>query len=457
VERIVIVGGNAAGMSAAARAKRVNRDLDITVVESGAHVAYSICGAPFLISGELREASGLVHFTPEEFQSQRGSRVLAETEAVHLQPGLKRLEVLCRRSGRRDVLAYDRLLLATGYKPRRPRIQGLDHPLVFTLARLPDALAIRDLVDAGQVRDVLLVGGGYIGLELCEALRRRGCRVLLVEESESVLGTLDRDMSEIVARELRLNGIELALGSTVGELRKTQDAGRIAALLQPAESWSTVNLVLIDIGVEPNVELAERAGIRLGRSGAIEVTERLETSVFGVYAAGNCAEAFNLVSGRCETSCLATVASKQGRAAGDNLAGRLARFGGHVGTSILRVFGLEVGSTGLNTSQALSCGFRADAVKISAPVAAAYLPESTQVTLKVVFDRSNGRLLGAQAIGPRGVAARINVLAACLHQRQTVEEAAQLDLAYAPSFSQAWDPVHVAMHAAQRVMAGRAR
>jgi CoA-dependent NAD(P)H sulfur oxidoreductase len=455
VERIVIIGGNAAGMSAAARAKRINPALDITIVEAGAHVAYSICGAPYLISGAVKDASELVHFTPEAFLEHRGAKVRIQTEAVNIQPGLKRIDLRCRKTGRRDTLAYDRLLVATGYRPSKPCIKGIDHPHVFTLSRLEDAEAIRRLADESRLQSVLILGGGYIGLALCEALRLRGCGVTLAEESESLLGNLDPDMSAIVTRELRLQSVEVLFGTTAEELREVQPGPGLAALLKPGGCWNSYDAVFVDVGVKPNVELAVRAGVRLGRSGAIEVTDRMETSIFGIYAAGNCAEAFHLVSGRPEVNFLAAVASKQGRIAGENLSGRIGRFHGHVGTRTLRIFGLSVGSTGLSTLEALRCGFHADAVKVSAPVIATYLPESTNMTLKVVFDRDSSRILGAQAIGARGVARRIDVLAGCLQRGQTIDDVAQLDLAYAPAFSQPWDPVHVAMHAAQRAVRGR--
>jgi CoA-dependent NAD(P)H sulfur oxidoreductase len=457
VERIVIIGGNAAGMTAASRARRLNANLDLTVVESGPYAAYSICGAPYLVSGVVGNAEALVPFTPQEFFRQRGVEVRVQTEALSIHPGLKRIDLRCCNTGRRETLAYDRLLLATGYLPLVPRLSGIDHPRVFTLSRLESAAALHALAKEGQLRRVLLLGGGYISLQLCEALLPFSCRMTLVEAGDAILGYLDRDMSEIVAQELKIQGLQVLFGATLGELRQARDGPGVSALIQPGGYWNTYDAVLIDIGMTPNVELAVRAGVRLGRSGAIEVTDRMETSIFGIYAAGNCAEAMHLVVGRPQANFLATVAQKQGRAAGENLAGQIGRFHGHVGTSILKVFGLSIGSTGLSTREALQCGFRADAVKISAPVCAEYLPDSVHLTLKVVFDRDNGRLLGAQAIGMRGVAGKIDVLAACLQRRQTIDEAAQLDLAYAPSLSQVWDPIHVAMHAAQRAIRQGAR
>lgn len=452
MERIVVIGGNAAGMSAAARAKRLRPDLDITVVEACGHVSYSICGAPYYIGGQVDEVSSLVSFTPEEFLAQRGARVLNHTEALEIQPGLKKVLVRSRNSGQRDSLAYDRLLIATGYVPLRPDIEGLNHPRVFTLARLEDAIALRRLADAGDLREVLLLGGGYIGLELCEALRARGCGVTLVDHGETVLKYLDPDMSEIVAREVSSRGAQLRFHCQVGEIRSGAADGKVAVFLLPEEAWKEFDAIMIDIGVRPNVDLAQRAGLRLGSSGAIAASDRMESSLPGIYAAGNCAETMNLVSGCLEANFLGTAANKQGRVAGENMAGRVSRFPGVVGTSIVRVFDLAVGNTGLSARQALDLGFRAESVKISAPARARYFPDTPYLTLKIVLDRESTRLLGAQVIGSRGVSKRVDVLATCLSRRMTVEEVAQLDLSYAPAFSQVWDPIHVAMHAAQRLL-----
>jgi NADPH-dependent 2,4-dienoyl-CoA reductase/sulfur reductase-like enzyme len=450
MDRIVIIGGNAAGMSAAARAKRLRHNLAVTVVESSEHISYAICGSPYLISGEIRSAADLVRFTPDQFQSQRGAQILIATEALDIQTSTKKVLVRKRSGGIIDALAYDRLLLATGYQPVIPPIKGIEHPRVHTLARLENAMAVRQFVDECPLGSVLIVGGGYVGLELCEALRKRNVRVTLVERSPQVLQSLDPDMAAVVAREVEQYGVELLLESDLAQVHDAKAAGQVQVQLLPTETWREFQAVFLDVGVRPNVELAVRAGLQIGLSGAIEVSDRMETSTSGIYAAGNCAEVLNLVSGRKETSFLATTATKQGRVAGENLAGMVSRFPGVVGTSIVRVFNLEVGSVGLNTRQALEAGFRCDAVKVSAPAIADYLPQSYNITIKVLFDRQTGRLLGAQLLGTGGVAGRLNVLATCMTQRMTVEAAAQLDLCYAPHFSQVWDPIHVAMHAALR-------
>jgi NADPH-dependent 2,4-dienoyl-CoA reductase/sulfur reductase-like enzyme len=446
-QEILVVGGNAAGMTAASRAKRLDPSLSITILESGPRIAYSICGLPYAVEGRVG-LEDLVLFTPESLRNERGIEARVNREAIEIQPSRKTVVARNRATGERELHSYDRLLLATGYRPRSPGIEGTGLPGVFSASRLEDGEAILSWIASSSARRAVILGGGYVGLELAEALVERGLEVTVVERGPSVLPALDPDMARPVEAELERRGARVLTGRVA---KRISGGDRVEALeLETGGMRLPADLVLVDVGVAPRVELAERAGVRLGPTGAIAVSERLETNVASIYAAGNCAECVHLVTGRPTTVPLGTVAARQGRIAGENLAGRRSRFAGALGTSVVRVLGVTAAATGLTSQAAEREGFRAISATIEGRFQAGYFDSGAPAKVRVVAERGSGRLLGGQIVGSGQGASRIDVLAAALSARMTVEEAARLDLAYAPPAGALWNPILIAMNALAR-------
>jgi len=419
--RLLVIGGVAAGLSAAARARRLDPSLEITVLEKGATISYGACGLPFYLEGRVRRASDLVVYTPEYFRKERN--ILVRTDARVDTISHARREVIL---GGGERVRYDRLVIATGARPHTLELTGAP---VFTLHTLEDAERLQAFLRTRQPKRALVAGAGYIGLEVAEALRRNGLGVTVVEESAHVLRRGDGELTNAVRARLEQFRVELQLNT------RATDARGYDLAVQAA-------------GVRPNVELATEAGVETGRTGAIRVDEHMETNLTGVYAAGDCAEAPHLVTGRPAYIPLGTTANKMGRIAGANAAGRRERFSGVVGTAIVNVFGLGVAITGLSMEQAGREAFAPVSARITAPGRAGYF-DGRPLTVELVADRGSRRLLGGCVWGEDGVEGRINVIATALHSRLRIEELEQLDLAYAPPFATAWDPVLIA---AQRLL-----
>jgi NADPH-dependent 2,4-dienoyl-CoA reductase/sulfur reductase-like enzyme len=448
--RILVIGGNAAGMTAASRAKRLDPSLFVTLLEASPRIAYSICGVPFAISGRVREIEDLVLFTPESLRNERGIEARVNVEAVEIVPSRRSVVAANRLTGERETIAYDKLLLATGYRLVDPGIEGTEARGVFRASRLEDGEAILSWLESARPRRAVLLGAGYVGLEIAEALVARGLEVTLVERSGQVLGSLDPELAALVEAELDRRGVRVLKNRVVRRIQ-AEAAGRVEAVeLETGSLRLPADLVFVDVGVAPRVDLATRSGLRLGTSGAIAVNERMETDLSGIYAAGNCAETLHLVSGKPAAFALGTVAAKQGRVAGENLAGRRTRFAGALGTSIVRVFGVTAASTGLTSAEAARHGFHAVSAEIEGKFQAHYFDSGAPATVKVLAERESGRLLGAQIVGSAEGAVRIDVMATAITSRMTVQEAAQLDLAYAPPVGALWNPLLIAMNALAR-------
>ncbi len=424
--QLVVIGGVAAGLSAAARARRLDRSLRITVLEKGPDISYAACGLPYLVEGRVRSPGELVVYTPEYFRRERDIEVRTGAEVVAIAHPRRELALA---GGER--VRYERLIVATGARPNTSGIAGTDQPHVFPLNTLGDAVGLREFLEKSRPRRAVVVGAGYIGLEAVEALRARGLRVSLVFAGEHVLGREDPELTRAVLSHLERNRVEVRGQTIVKQIEPDRVAG------------VACELVILAAGLKPNVDLAAEAGVRLGPTGAIQVTDRMETNLFAVFAAGDCAETHHLVTGRPVWIPLGTTANKMGRVAGASAAGRRERFAGIVGTSIVRVCGLGIGMTGLSLSQARREGFDAVSASIQARDRAGYFRGRT-TTVELVADRPSGRLLGALVVGEEGVAGRINVVAAALHARARLEDFEQLDLAYAPPFAPVWDPLLLA-------------
>jgi NADPH-dependent 2,4-dienoyl-CoA reductase/sulfur reductase-like enzyme len=454
-EQHVVIGGNAAGMTAASRAKRLRPDLSITLVEAGRYISYSICGLPYCLGGWVPDFKDLVYFTPETLRNQRGIEARLETRALEVLPARRSVLVEDQRTGAREMLRYDKLLIATGYRPLTPPIEGIGARGVFTASNIADGEAIAAWLDSARARRAVLVGGGYVGLEMAEALARRGLGLTLIEKSEALFSAIDPDLAELLKAELESNGVRVLTGRSAARILTRSDGSVEAVELAGSGRRLEADLVFLDVGVEPQVELARAAGIELGRSGAIAVSQHLETNLPAVYAAGNCAEAIHRVSGRPVFLPLGTVAAKQGRVAGENMAGRRSRFRGALGTAVVQVFHLTAARTGLSTAEARQEGFAVVGASVVGGFRAPYFGKNVKSTVKVLVDSGSRRLLGGQIVGSDLAAARIDLLTAAIDAGLTVDEAAQLDLAYAPPVGALWDPVLVAMNAAVRKLDGR--
>ena len=447
--KVLVIGGNAAGMTAAGRARRLDPGLEVTVLERGPHVSSSVCGTPYFISGDVPRAENLIRYTPEAFQERRGARVLTGVAAEKLDLSRRRVVARNLETGREIAFPYDRLLVATGYAPRRIEAAGAELGNIFSLANLSDALAIRSALERRPQR-ALLVGAGLVNLEMAESLSRRGVAVTMLEKCDHIVPGLDPEMADLVEAELARHGVAVWKGRSVRTFFGNPDGRVQSAWVSGIAEPVAADIVLVDIGVRPETGLARAAGIALGRSGAIAVSERLETSAPSIYAAGNCAETLHLVSNQPVANALGTAANKQGRVAGENLARVPAVFRGVLNTWVVRVFDAAVARTGLTEQEARACGFLPVAAQITAGARARYLGEEP-VTLRAIADRASRRLLGVQAVGG-GADKRVDVAAVALTAGMKVDEAAQLDLGYAPPYSQVWDPFLVAMNALLRYL-----
>ena len=423
---LVVIGGVAAGLSAAARARRLDPRLEITVLEKGPAVAYGACGLPYLVEGRVRRPEDLIVYTPEYFRKERGIDVRTGARVAAI--AHPRREVMLE-SGER--VRYERLVIATGARCDTSAIAGADQPHVFTLHTLEDAERMRRFIGEKRPRRAVVVGAGYIGVEAADALRRHGMRVTVLERSEHALLRDDAHLTGAVQKQLEEHGVELRCGVNVAAIEPESVAG------VPCE------MVIVCAGFRPNVAMAAEGGVEIGRTGAIRTDEHMETNLRGVYAAGDCAEVTFLVTGRPVYLPLGTTANKTGRVAGANAAGGRERFPGIAGTSIVGIFGVGFATTGLSEAHARAEGFLPVAARIEAKSRPGYF-EGRKTSVELIADRATHRLLGGTVIGEQDAAGRINVIAAALQARMRVEEFEQLDLAYSPPFATVWDPLLIA-------------
>ncbi|HKX75446.1 MAG TPA: FAD-dependent oxidoreductase [Acidimicrobiia bacterium] len=439
-DRLVVVGGDAAGMSAASQARRLRPDLEIVALERSGHVSYSACGEPYYVGGLVTDLDRLVARTPSEF-AERNIEVRLHYEVKEID--LDRRVVVAYSLQGKDTLTlgFDQLMYSTGSAPLRPPdVSGIDHPNVYGLRTLEDAVLLRSEAVRGE-GSAVIVGGGYIGIEVAEALVDRGWRVTMVTSGDHVLErTLDDQMGSLADRAVRNYGVELLTQSRVTHI-KHQDGRQLVG----GDSFAVdSDLTVIGLGAGPEVALARAAGIDLGPTGAVAVDDRQATNVEGVWSAGDCAEARNRITGRPINILLGTVANKTGRIAGTNIGGGEAHFPGVLGTAITKIGTTEIARTGLKVEEARVAGFTPVVGIARGTTTAGYWPEAEPVTVMVIADRDQGRLLGGQVVGGRGAGKRIDVLATAIWTGMTAEELAWVDLSYAPPFSGVWDIIHIA-------------
>ena len=435
-ERLVVIGGDAAGMSAASNARRRNDDLEIVALERGTRTSYAACGIPYHVAGEIEDLDSLVARTPQEFRDRQRIDVRTRHEVTAIDTAAGSVEVRDLERERTYSLGYDHLLIGTGARPIRPPFPGIDLPFIRGVQTLDDAAGLVELADADDVDKVVVVGGGYIGLEMAEAFVRWGAECTVVDAAPNVMRTMDPDMAELIEKAMDRHGVDLITGVGVAGF----EPGKV--LLDSGEL--DADLVVLGIGVTPNGELAAEAGIATGDRGAISVDRLQRTSADGVWAAGDCAESFHRVLNRPVHVALGTVANRQGRVAGINIGGGYASFPGVVGTAITRLCSTEIARTGLSEHEATEAGFDYVIGKVTTKTRAHYFPGADTVTVKVLAERISGRVIGCQIVGGDGAAKRIDTMAAAITAQFTVHDMVNLDLSYAPPFSPVWDPVVLA-------------
>ena len=447
-ERLVVIGGDAAGMSAASQARRLRGvdDLEIVAFERGPRTSYAACGIPYRIAGLVDEVDDLIARTPEEFRERQQIDVRTHHEVVAVDLAARTVEVRDLSDDRTFTEGFDQLVVATGARPIRPPLPGIDLPMVHAVHVVEDGEALlaraRTASTSGSDLRAVVVGGGFIGLEVAEAFVAHGVSTVMVEAADQVMGTLDADMGVLVADAVRARGVDLRLGCAVEGF----EPGRVLTADGPIDA----DLVVLGIGLQPNAELAAAAGLELGVRGAIVVDDHQRTAVDGVYAAGDCVASRHRVSGGHVYVALGTVANRQGRVAGLNIGGVDATFPGVLGSAVTRFEHAEIGQTGLSEATAAAAGFDAVAARIESSTRARYYPGAEPITVKLVAERGSGRLLGGQIVGGTGSAKRIDVIATAITAGMTADDLADADLSYAPPFSPVWDPVLIAARHAAR-------
>ena len=455
-ERLIVVGGDAAGMAAAsqARRRRGRDDLEIIAFERGHFTSYSACGIPYWISGLVADREQLVARDPATFRASYDIDVRIRHEVVAIDLDRREVTAVDLDSGGEVRERFDALMYATGAVPTKPDWARTDAAGVFGVQTLDDGSALREWLDADpRPRRAVVVGGGYIGVEMAEALVLRGLSVTLVERDEQPMSTVDPDMAQLVTEAMRGLGVTIHTGVKVTAL--TGRDGRIHEVVTDAGPIPA-DVVILGLGVRPNTALAEAAGLPIGPTGGIRVDRRMRVAGMpGVWAAGDCVETLHRVSGMPVHVPLGTHANKQGRVAGINIGGGYATFAGVIGTAVTKVCDLEVGRTGLREGEASAAGFEFVSVIAESTNRAGYYPGARPMTVKLIAERPSGRLLGAQIVGWSEAAKRIDTLAVALWNRMTVDDMTALDLGYAPPYSPVWDPVLVAARKAVDALAPR--
>ena len=439
--KVVIVGGVAGGATAAARLRRLDESAEIVVFERSGYVSYANCGLPYYIGGVITDRAELTLQTPESFwrRFRVDMRVRHEVTAIH--PDTKTVDVKNLATGEVFAESYDKLILSPGARPTQPALPGVGIDRLFTLRTVEDTLKLREFIEQHHPRSAVLAGGGFIGIELVENLRELGLDVTVVQRPKQLLNPLDADMAAFLHAQLREKGVKLMLGRTVEGF--AADGDRVSVLIKD-EAPLTADMVVLAIGVTPDTALAKDAGLELGIKGSIVVNDRMETSVPDIYAVGDAVQVKHSVTGQDTLLSLAGPANKQGRIAADNICGGDSRYLGSQGSSVIKVFDMTIAATGVNEKTARQAGIDCDKVFLSPMSHAGYYPGGKVMTMKVVFEKGTYRLLGAQIVGYEGVDKRIDVLATAIHAGLTGPQLKDLDLAYAPPYSSAKDPVNMA-------------
>lgn len=449
-ERFVVIGGVAAGMSAASRVKRNKPDMDVIVLERGGFVSYGSCGLPYFVSDLVKDVQGLVVYDAAFFKEKRGIDVLTKHEVTRIDPQSKIVFTRNLEKGEEIMLNYDKLAICTGASPVRPELPGVDLKNVFVIRTAEDGVILKDFIKDTAPRVAVIIGAGLIGLEMAEAFRARGLEVAVIKRPGSILKMFDDDMAELVEEELKRNGVDLVKNAVIKGFEGDND-GRARCVVLEGKSYPA-DLVLLGTGSRPNSALAREAGLKIAPNGTIAVDERMQTSNPDTFAAGDCIGQKHLITGKDVYIPRGTTANKQGRVAGENASGGNDIFRGVMGTAVSKIFDLTVARTGLSSAEAAAEGYDFVTSTVAHPSHGHTYPnpEPEDITIKLIMDRRTGKLLGAQMIGKIGVSKRIDVFATALHSGMTVEEISRLDLSYSPPFAPFWDSILVAANVGLR-------
>lgn len=448
-KRIVIIGGVAAGTSAASKAKRIDPNADVKIIQEESVVSYAACGIPYVIEGVINNFEELIERPPDVFKSKYDIDVIVNTHAHKIDSFRKQVHATDLQSGKETIFDYDFLVVATGARAAVPNIKGVNQKGVFFIRNYSDGVKINDSTRTRDVHSSIIAGAGLIGLEMVEAFKKRGhtergdMDVTVVEMADHILPSLlDKNMAKIVERELEANGVKIILGESVEEILGRD--GQIKGIRTSAKRDIDSDLIVLGTGVRPNSEIARDAGVELGYANAIKVDEYMRTNIPDIFAAGDCATARNYITNKDTYVPLGTTANKQGRVAGENVAGGNTRFRGIAGSAITKVFDLFIGKTGLTSEEGIRNGFDPVEEVIESITRAGYYPGNKPIWIKIVADRKSGRVLGSQIVGGEGVKERIDLIALALLLKADIRDLASYDACYVPPASPVWEPINIA-------------
>ncbi len=460
--KIVIVGGVAGGMSAATRARRLSEDSQIIIFERGGYVSYANCGLPYFVGGEIESADQLLVATPETLKNKLNLDIRIHHEVVEIDTIAKVVSVQETTTKKVYKETFDDLILSVGASPIKPKIPGIDQPGLFTVRSIEDIESIKSWCEIQKPKTAVVAGGGFIGLEMAEQLALRGLDVTLIDGKDQVLAPLDIEMAELVHKELQKHNVELLLNSSIDGFRAPNEISHTDQNRAPSSCWVLAgkhepipaDMVILGLGVRPEVMLANKAGLAVGKRGGISVDDYMQTSSPNIWAVGDAIEVRNPISDEFTLIALGGPANRQGRIAANNIFGAKQAYRGTIGTAILRAFDLTVASVGLNERQLLASKIQYEVVHTHPSHHASYYPGAERLDMKVLFEKETGRLLGAQVIGKEGVDKRIDILATALTANLTIRDLSELELAYAPPFGSAKDPINLAGMTGTNVLDG---
>lgn len=440
--KLLVIGGVAAGMSAASKLKRINKDADIVVYEKGRFLSYGACGLPYYVSGENDDYTKMIARTKEQFE-EMGMHIFLQHEVVKVVPEKKQVMIKDLVKNKLFIDTYDKLMIATGTVPIVPPFPGVQLKNIHGLKTLEDGIYLKEVVDQPNIQDVVIVGGGYIGIEVVEAMLRLGKRVRVIELSDRILRTFDSELTDLAEKELVKHGVELNLGEKVEGFIGSE---RVEAV-QTDKGTYPADLVLLSIGVRPATKFLDGSGVALAENGAVIIDREMRTNIKDVYSAGDCAQVYHKVMEENTFIPLGTNANKCGRLAGANIAGQHNKYVGTLGSAAIKVCDLEMGRTGLSEIDARNLAIDYTTVFVKSADHPGYYPNQTPIWIKLICEKRTRRILGAQAIGNKGAVLRIDIFAVAIHNNMSADELGMTDLVYAPPFAGVWDAVHIACNA----------
>lgn len=443
MEGLVVIGGTAGGMSAAARARRGDASLPITVFDRSGFVTYGSCGLPYYISDDIKDHNELVTYTPAYLKQNRNIDVKIHHEVTHIDTLEKYIIVKDLKADKEFKQPYNKLVIATGASPMMPPIPGIDLENILTLRNIEDGVRIKELIKSGKIKKAAILGGGFIGLEMAEALRKQNIEVAVFEMLPQILPQIDGELLTLVEQDLDANNVKLFKNTKVIGFESSED-GKVSRVIVEGNRSYDVDMVLVSVGVRPNTDLAAKAGIETGLKGSIVVDEYMRTSLKDIWACGDCVQSYHRITKKPVYIPLGTTANKQGKIVGDNVLGGNTSFSGVMGTQVTKIFDTFVASTGLTEAEARAMGIDATSAIIKHSDKAGYYPGKKPIYIKITMDKPSGRVLGAQLIGSEGVGKRVDIFVTAITAGMTVYDMDELDLAYAPPVSPVYDPVLIA-------------